>query len=39
VALKESGDMAKAQNAVYDRTVQLIRDYFGIAGMRAQVVG
>jgi len=39
VALKESGDVAKAQDAVYDRTVQLIRDYFGIAEMRAQVVG
>jgi ketose-bisphosphate aldolase len=39
VALKESGDMAKAQNAVYDRTVQLIRDYFGIAGIRARVAG
>jgi fructose-bisphosphate aldolase class II len=39
VALKESGDVAKAQNAVYDRTVQLIRDYFGIAGIRAQVAG
>jgi fructose-bisphosphate aldolase class II len=38
VALTESGDVAKAQNAVYDRTVQLIRDYFGIAGIRAQVV-
>jgi ketose-bisphosphate aldolase len=39
VALIESGDVAKAQNAVYDRTVQLIRDYFGIAGIRAQVAG
>jgi len=39
VALKESGDVAKAQNAVYDRTVQLIHDFFGIAGIRAQVAG
>ena len=39
VALKESGNTTKAQNAVYDRTVQLIRDYFGIAGMRARVAG
>jgi len=39
VALKESGDVAKAQNVVYDRTVQLIHDYFGIAGIRAQVAG
>ena len=39
VAMKESGDVAKAQAAVYDRTVQLIRDYFGIAGIRAQVAG
>ena len=39
VAMKESGDVSKAQAAVYDRTVQLIRDYFGIAGIRAQVAG
>ncbi len=39
VALIESGDVAKAQDAVYDRMVQLIRDYFGIAGIRARVAG
>ncbi len=39
VAMKESGDVAKAQAAVYDCTVQLIRDCFGIAGIRAQVAG
>jgi ketose-bisphosphate aldolase len=39
VALQESGDVAKAQDAVYDRTVQLIHDFLGIAGIRAQVAG
>ena len=39
VAMKASGDVAKAQAAVYDRTAQLIHDYFGIAGIRARVAG
>jgi fructose-bisphosphate aldolase class II len=37
VALKESGGLVKAQQAVYDRTVWVLRDYLGIAGIRACV--
>jgi fructose-bisphosphate aldolase class II len=37
VALKESGSVVQAQQATYDRTVWLLRDYFGIAGVRAKV--
>lgn len=37
VALKETGSVAKAQQAVYDRTVWVLRDYLGIAGIRRQV--
>lgn len=37
-ALRESNDVQEAQQAVYDRTVSLIRDYFGIAGTREQVL-
>jgi fructose/tagatose bisphosphate aldolase len=37
VALKETGSVVKAQQAVYDRTVWVLRDYLGIAGIRAQV--
>jgi hypothetical protein len=29
--------VVKAQQAVYDRTVWVLRDYLGIAGIRAQV--
>jgi len=32
--LKESGSVASAQDAVYERTSWLIRDYFGVAGTR-----
>ena len=32
--LKESGSVASAQDAVYERTSWLIRDYFGIVGIR-----
>jgi fructose/tagatose bisphosphate aldolase len=37
-ALAESGDVAAAQNAVYERTCWLLRDYFGLAGTRRQIV-
>jgi len=39
LALRESGSVAVAQEAVYDRTCWLIRDYFGLAGTRGLVVG
>jgi ketose-bisphosphate aldolase len=38
-ALRESGSVAAAQDAVYDRTCWLIRDYFGLAGTRRLVAG
>jgi fructose-bisphosphate aldolase class II len=38
-ALRESGSVAAAQDAVYDRTCWLIRDYFGLAGTKRLVVG
>ncbi len=38
-ALKETGDLSAAQDAVYDRTCWLLKDYFGLAGTREQVVG
>ncbi|TEU12532.1 MAG: class II fructose-bisphosphate aldolase [Anaerolineales bacterium] len=38
-ALRESGSVAAAQEAVCDRTRWLIRDYFGLAGTRGLVVG
>jgi ketose-bisphosphate aldolase len=34
VALKETGRVTKAQQAVYERTVWVLRDYLGIAGIR-----
>jgi ketose-bisphosphate aldolase len=37
-ALKASGSVAAAQDAVYERTVQLIRDWFGLAGIRARIL-
>ena len=37
-ALGESGSVATAQDAVYERTCWLIRDYFGLAGARKLVV-
>ncbi len=37
-ALGESGSVAAAQDAVYERTCWLIRDYFGLAGARKLVV-
>lgn len=38
VAFKETGSVVKAQQVVYDRTVWVLRDYLGIAGIREQVV-
>jgi len=38
-ALRESGSVTAAQDAVYDRTCWLIRDYFGLTGTRRLVVG
>lgn len=38
-ALRESGSVAAAQGAVYERTCRLIRDYFGLAGARKLVTG
>ena len=35
--LKESGRVEVAQQAVHDRTVSLLRDYFCIAGIRAKI--
>ncbi len=36
-ALKDSGNVSRAQQAVYDRTVWVLRDYLAIAGMRSIV--
>jgi ketose-bisphosphate aldolase len=38
-SLRETGNLSSAQDAVYDRTCWLIRDYFGLSGTRMQVVG
>jgi fructose-bisphosphate aldolase class II len=38
-ALRASGSVAVAQDAVYERTSWLIRDYFGLSGTRALVMG
>lgn len=37
VALRETGDIPAAQEAVYARTVWLIQDYFELAGTRARI--
>jgi len=37
-ALKDTGSVPKAQDATYDRTCWVIRDYFGINGKRALLV-
>lgn len=37
--LRDSGRVATAQDAVYERTCWLIGDYFGLAGIRRQVTG
>jgi ketose-bisphosphate aldolase len=38
-ALRESGKVSAAQDAVYERTCWLLRDYFNLAGTRAKVSG
>jgi fructose-bisphosphate aldolase class II len=38
-ALRESGSVAAAQDAVYERTCWLIRDHFSLAGTRRLVTG
>jgi ketose-bisphosphate aldolase len=37
-ALKETGSVTKAQQAVYDRTLWILKEYLGIAGARKRVV-
>jgi fructose/tagatose bisphosphate aldolase len=37
-ALKESGSQIKAQEAVYHRTVELLRDYLHLTGIRAKLM-
>jgi ketose-bisphosphate aldolase len=37
-AMKSSGSVAAAQEAVYTRTVSLIRDWFGLAGIRSRIL-
>jgi ketose-bisphosphate aldolase len=39
VALRETGSVPAAQQKTYDRTASLIRDYFGMAGVRAAIMG
>jgi len=39
VALKGTGSVVKAQEAVYARTTWLLKEYLGIAGIRARVAG
>jgi fructose/tagatose bisphosphate aldolase len=34
LALKTTGHVTAAQAAVYARTTELIRDYFGLSGLR-----
>jgi ketose-bisphosphate aldolase len=37
-ALAKSGSVAEARDAVYEKTCWLLRDYFGLAGTRGQIV-
>jgi fructose-bisphosphate aldolase class II len=37
-ALKDRGSVAAAQDAVYARTVSLIKDWFGLTGIRARIL-
>ena len=37
-ALKDGGSVRKAQDAVYGRTVTLIRDWFGLAGIAKRIL-
>ena len=36
-ALKETKSVAKAQQAVYERTLWILKEYLGIAGIRQTV--
>ncbi len=38
-AVQKTGSVARAQEAVYDRTRWLLREYFGLSGTRAVVMG
>jgi fructose-bisphosphate aldolase class II len=38
-ALRASGSVTDAQEAVYERTCWLLRDYFAVSGKRAQIAG
>jgi fructose-bisphosphate aldolase class II len=38
-ALRESGSIPTAQDAVYERTCSLLRDYFGLSGTRQLIAG
>jgi ketose-bisphosphate aldolase len=38
-ALKAGGSVTRAQDAVYDRTASLIKDWFGLSGIRARLEG
>ena len=39
VTLKETKSVAKAQQAVYERTMWILKEYLGIVGIRAKVAG
>ena len=39
VALRQTGSVTAAQDAVYERTCWVLRDYFGLAGTRKLLVG
>ncbi len=39
MGMREAGSVADGQEAVYQRTCELIKDYFGLAGTRAKVAG
>jgi fructose-bisphosphate aldolase class II len=38
-AIKAGGSVKAAQDAVYDWIVSLIRDWFGLTGIRARILG
>jgi fructose-bisphosphate aldolase class II len=38
-AMRETGSQASAQQAVYERTTWLIRDYYGLSGLRRTLFG
>jgi fructose/tagatose bisphosphate aldolase len=39
VALRQTGSVTAAQDAVYERTCWVLRDYFSLAGTRKLLVG